>query len=122
MTRNNLSLHLSGGAAVLLLCAALFFGLQYPQTKDEAYAALQQEAVYVREGLMLGGRTIWKRLGESTASPGSADGEVLYDSEALPDRESAGLRGGAEALETGEGQASANPESSGESTMYYAQR
>ena len=34
------------GLSVLLLCAVLFFALQYRQTYDETYAALQQEAVF----------------------------------------------------------------------------
>ena len=34
------------GVSVLLLCAALFFGVQYRQTEEETYAALKQEALY----------------------------------------------------------------------------
>ena len=43
------------GISVLLLCALLFFAIQYRQTEDEVYDALQQEAVYAEKGLMLSG-------------------------------------------------------------------
>ena len=41
------------GALVLVLCTGLFFILQYVQTEDETYAALNQEAEYAEQGLMV---------------------------------------------------------------------
>ena len=43
------------GATVLVLCAALFFGLDYTHTKEEACEALRDEAVHAEQGLMLSG-------------------------------------------------------------------
>ena len=43
------------GALVLLLCAVLFFSLQYSQTVEETYDALKSEAVYAAAGLKTGG-------------------------------------------------------------------
>ena len=34
------------GISILLICAGLFFALQYKQTMDETYDALKGEAVY----------------------------------------------------------------------------
>ena len=47
------------GATVLVLCAALFFGLDYTHTKEEACEALRDEAVYAEQGLMLSGAPKW---------------------------------------------------------------
>ena len=43
------------GVSVLIVCAFLFFGMQYTQTKDETYKALRQEAVYAEQGLLING-------------------------------------------------------------------
>ena len=49
------------GISILLICAGLFFALQYKQTMDETYDALKGEAVYAAAGLEIGG---WNYLGE----------------------------------------------------------
>ena len=51
------------GATVLVLCAALFFGLDYTHTIEEACEALRDEAVYAEQGLMLSGMDYLKALG-----------------------------------------------------------
>ena len=43
------------GAATLLLCAGLFFGLQYRQILDDSYATLKQESHYVSKGIAKNG-------------------------------------------------------------------
>ncbi len=110
------------GILVLILCAILFFGIQYSQVKDEAYDALQQEAVYAEKGLMLSGETYLKSLDavdRVTLIDGS--GSVLYDSEyPLPVANQKDCPEVQAALTDGEGQGIRRSESSGETTMYYA--
>ena len=112
------------GIWVLLLCAVLFFGMQYTQIKEETYAALQQEAVYAEQGLMLSGTEYLAALGHVnriTWIDGS--GSVLYDSEfPLPIANQSSCAEVRSALETGEGQGIRKSESSGETTMYYARK
>ena len=43
------------GVSVLLMCAVLFFGLQYTQAREETYEALREEALYAVHGLSLSG-------------------------------------------------------------------
>ena len=107
------------GLSVLLLCAGLFFGMQYSQTEEETYVALRQEALYAEQGLMLNGSTYLKTLDDvNRVTWIAADGSVLYDSEtALPaDSQGDEVRS---ALEKGEGEAN-RPSEGGKSTMYYA--
>lgn len=112
------------GVSVLILCALLFFGMQYTQTKDETYKALQQEAVYAEQGLMLNGIPYLETLGDvNRVTWINTDGEVLYDSMfSLPLANEKDCPEVAEALKKGEGQGIRTSESSGESTMYYARR
>ena len=105
------------GMSVLLLCGALFFGLQYTQIKEETYAALQQESVYAEQGMLLSGTEYLEKLGD----PNREDGAVLYDSE-----EGTELPGQldceevSEARTTGEGQSIRKSEQDGVTAMYYA--
>ena len=112
------------GILVLILCAILFFGIQYSQVKDEAYDALQQEAVYAEKGLMLSGETYLKSLDAAdrvTLIDGS--GSVLYDSEyPLPVANQKDCPEVQAALAEGEGQGIRRSESSGETAMYYARK
>ncbi len=110
------------GISVLALCAALFFGMQYTQIKDETFKALRQEAVYAEQGMLLGGDGYLTTLDNTNRVTWiSADGEVLYDSEfPLPLANERTYAEVASALETGEGQSVRLSESSGVSTMYYA--
>ena len=112
------------GLSVLLLCGVLFFGMQYSQTKDETYDALQQEAIYAEQGVMLGGTEYLEVLDmENRITWIDQDGSVLYDSESLlssaNQSECPEVRA---ALDTGEGQCIRRSESSGESTMFYARK
>ncbi len=110
------------GLSVLLLCAALFFGVQYRQTEEETYAALGQEALYAEQGLMLSGLDYLKSLDDvNRVTWIAADGAVLYDSDCLPpDSDQSIFDEVRTAFETGEGHGSRMSESSGEPTMYYA--
>ena len=110
------------GILVLILCAILFFGIQYSQVKDEAYDALQQEAVYAEKGLMLSGDTYLKSLDAADRVTWiDGNGSVLYDSEyPLPVANQKDCPEVQAALAEGEGQGIRRSESSGETTMYYA--
>ena len=110
------------GMSVLLLCGALFFGLQYTQIKEETYAALQQESVYAEQGMLLSGTEYLEKLGDTNRVTWSReDGAVRYDSE-----EGTELPGQldceevSEARTTGEGQSIRKSEQDGVTAMYYA--
>lgn len=110
------------GALVLLLCAVLFFSLQYSQTVEETYDALKSEAVYAAAGLKTGGLAYLEGLENTKPITWIApDGSVLYDSE-YPDLrdDQSGYAEVQSAFETGEGQGVRDSASAGESTMYYA--
>ena len=112
------------GVLVLLLCATLFFALQYRQIMDETYLALKQEAVYAEHGLRLSGQHYLETLGEINRITWiTSDGEVLYDSEfSLPIPNQMHCAEVAAAAASGEGQGIRRSESSGSETMYYALR
>lgn len=112
------------GISVMLLCAVLFFGLQYREIYDETYAALQQEAVYAENGLRIGGKSYLESLGSVNRITWiAADGAVLYDNEFPGETANqADCPEVRDALAAGEGKGSRKSESSGESTMYYALR
>ena len=110
------------GMSVLLLCGALFFGLQYTQIKEETYEALQQESVYAEQGMLLSGTEYLEKLGNTNRVTWiREDGAVLYDSE-----EGTELPGQldceevSEARTTGEGQSIRKSEQDGVTAMYYA--
>ncbi len=110
------------GIFVLLLCAAVFFGLQYTQTKEETCAVLRQEAVYAAKGIEMSGERYLETLNnEHRITWIDGEGTVLYDSEFS---DSVGSRNDqpevTAALGTGEGQSVRRSESSGQPTMYYA--
>ena len=110
------------GISVLLLCALLFFAMQYRQSEDSTYAALQQEAGYACKGLMLSGAEYLDKLSDVNRITWiDQDGEVLYDSEVeLPIPNQKECREVACALSNGEGQSKRKSESSGKNSMYYA--
>ena len=110
------------GLLVLLLCGGLVFWVQYTQTMEETYAALQQEAVYAEQGMLLGGTDYLASLGRvNRVTWIDGEGGVLYDSEfPLPianQKECAEVQA---AMTSGEGRGIRRSESSGEDTMYYA--
>ena len=112
------------GLIVLVLCAVLFFALQYAQTKDEAVLALRQEASYVVSGVSVAGEEYLRSLDEENRVTWiAADGRVIYDSSlgdgAGNQRDTAEV---AAALAEGEGYAIRTSDSSGESVLYYALR
>ena len=111
------------GALVLLLCASLFFALQYAQTVEEAYAALKDEAVYAASGLKTGALSYLESL--ETINPITwiaPDGAVLYDSEGDDLDSQSGYAEVRAALEKGEGQSMRDSASAGVGTLYYAVR
>lgn len=112
------------GISVLILCAALFFGVQYSQVQDQTYAALRQETIYAEQGLSLSGVDYLKTLDNANRVTWIAgDGSVLYDSDyAMPVDNQLDCAEVQAALEEGEGQGTRRSDSSGKTTMYYAKR
>lgn len=112
------------GAMVLLLCAMLFFAMQYTQTMNETYLALKQEAVYAEHGLMMTGQAYLETLGEiNRVTWIDAEGNVLYDSEfPVPIANQLHYAEVSAALSAGEGQGIRHSDSSNSETMYYALR
>ena len=110
------------GVSVLLLCILLFFAMQYRQTEDGTYAALQQEASYAERGLMLSGVEYLESLGDINRITWiDAQGEVLYDSEITePIQNQKDCKEVAQAFLEKEGRSKRKSESSGKSSMYYA--
>jgi len=112
------------GVSVLIVCAVLFFGIRYTQTKDETYAALQQEAIYAEQGLLQGGVSYLETLGDVNRITWiDANGDVLFDNTySLPienEKEHAEV---SEAMRSGEGKGIRTSGNSGKSTMYYARK
>ena len=107
------------GALALLLCSGVFFGLQYRQILDDAYATLRGEANYAAQGVAQGGTAYLASLqGEEHVTWMDEAGTVRYDSQSasLPNQQDcAEVR---DAIQNGEGQAVRKSE--GSSTLYYA--
>ena len=112
------------GISVLLLCAALFFGLQFTQVQEETYNTLREEAEYLETGLALNGIDYFSALSDVNRITWiDAEGEVLYDSNyPLPIPNEKNSPEVSMALQTGEGQGIRKSASNGENTMYYARR
>ena len=112
------------GVSILILCAVLFFGIQYTQTKDETYATLRQESIYAEQGLLQGGKEYLETLGNANRITWiDADGEVLYDNEfPLPIENEKERAEVSEAMRSGEGKGIRKSGNSGKSTMYYARK
>ena len=113
------------GAAVLVLCAVLFFGVQYAQTKEETYAALRQEARYASRGVMISGEAYLSALDDdiNRVTWIASDGSVLYDSEFGTNiSNQKQYEEVSAALEEGEGHCIRKSVSGGTQTMYYAVR
>ena len=112
------------GILVLVLCAVLFVGLKYSQTKDETYSALKQDAIYVAGGVMLSGEDYLETLDTPDRITWfDADGNVLFDSEKGDFAADESARNEvAEAIKNGEGHGVRRSESSGNETMYYVVR
>ena len=112
------------GILVLLLCAVLFVGMQYAQTKEETYSALKQEAFYAANGVMLAGKNYLATLDTQNRITWIAvDGKVLFDSEFGENiANQSDYTEVKEAIKNGEGHGIRKSESSGSDTMYYAVR
>ena len=112
------------GVLVLIICGVIFFGVQYKQTVDETFAAMEQETIYVSEGLSLAGESYLEKLDDNNRVTWiDADGEALYDSEfgdELTNQKE--CEEVAEAFSLGEGKSTRKSESSGKTTMYYARK
>ena len=110
------------GMLVLVICALLFFGLQYRQTIEETYAALSQETSYAVSGLEMYGTDYLEALDDTNRVTWiDSGGEVLYDSDyPLPISNQSAYVEVSTALELGEGHGTRRSGSSGEQTMYYA--
>ncbi len=112
------------GIVVLLLCAGLFFGIQFTQTMESTYETLRQEAEYAEKGLMLIGQRYLESIGNTNRVTWiSKTGEVLYDNRVgdkiANQRDDPEVR---DALETGAGRSVRESGSIGERTVYYARR
>ena len=112
-------------ALALFSCALLFFGVMYRNYEDQAFSQLRAEAAAVSQGLNAqGGRYLDDFEPADRVTWVSSDGTVLYDSAApaqdLPAH--TGREEIAQALETGEGQASRYSQTLLQRTYYYARR
>ena len=111
------------GALALLLCAGVFFGLQYRQNLDAAYAALQQETHYVAHGINQSGAAFLENLdADKRITWIDEAGNVIYDSQnaALPNQ--GDLEEVRAAVQNGEGQSIRKSASEGVTNLYYALR
>ena len=110
------------GASVLMICAVMFFVVEYEQKLKETYEALKEEAQYAACGLELGGLDYLEGLENINRVTWIAgNGSVLYDSEFRSlDVNQGSYPEVHAAFQTGEGQVERWSDSSGESTLYYA--
>ena len=68
------------GISVLIICGLLFFALQFTGSRNDMRNALQKEAAYAEQGLMMNGTAFFDDLhlvGRITWI--DAAGEILYD-------------------------------------------
>ncbi len=112
------------GIVVLVLCAGMFFGIQFTQSVNSAYETLRQEAVYAEKGLALAGTDYLASLErDDRVTWIDENGDVLYDNrtgEGIPNqKDDPEVR---DAFETGTGHSVRKSGSVGERTVYYAIR
>ena len=122
MTRKIFAYSFALGAAAILICSVIFFSMQYTQTIEETYKALQGEASYAVSGLEVGGIRFLRSLENINRITWiDRDGSVLYDSE-YPDltANQAGFREVETALREGTGRGIRKSSSTGVQTMYCA--
>ena len=116
------------GLAIMVLCTALFVAVMASRHEDQVYQEMEETAVYVKRGMEESGGDYLSGLedleGGQRLTWITADGTVLYDSEADPaamenhaDREEV-----IQALEEGPGRVSTSPTPSLQKTLYYAVR
>ena len=69
------------GMAVLILCSAMFFGLQYRQNVDGTYNNLKENSVYVANGIAISGEDYLRTIDGSFGITWiDENGTVLFDS------------------------------------------
>ncbi len=109
------------GISVLLLCAVLFFGLQYTQIKEGTFSQLREKTAYAAAGLSVGGEDYLEMLDSTDRVTWiSAEGAVLYDSlETASHGDQRVFPEVAEALVNGEGESIRAAEDHG-SSMFFA--
>ena len=111
------------GLLSLLLCAALFFGLQYRQNLDEAATTLRQETLYVAQGIEKNGADYLKDLSsDKRITWMDADGMLICDTQSSALQDQSAYEEVRAAIETGSGQATRTSGSEGVTNMYYAQK
>ena len=111
------------GALALLLCAGLFFGLQYRQTLDEAYETLRQETYYVAQGVEQNGEDYLNNLASDKRITWMDEaGNALYDTHSADLPNQGSLAEVQSAQETGSGQATRWSGSENVMNLYYALR
>ena len=123
MTKKIFSYCFLVGAVALLLCAGVFFGLQFRQIMDDASVALQQETRYVAHGIEHNGIAYLESLdSEVRITWMDESGNVRYDTHGsqLPNQK--GLAEVQAAIQSGEGQAIRKSSSEGVTNIYYALR
>ena len=112
------------GIVVLLLCAGLFFGIQFSQNVAATHNMLREEVGYIENGLTLIGPEYFSSVGNANRITWiDENGEVLYDSQngsGLPSqKDDPEVR---DAFETGSGQSVRSSDSAGGRAVYYAIR
>ena len=123
MTKKIFSYAFLVGAVALLLCTGLFFGLQYRQNLDEAYATLRQETRYVAQGIENSGKAYLDQLeSDKRITWMDGTGNVLYDTQSLNLPNQGELAEVQAAIEGGTGQATRRSGSEGVTNLYYAVR
>ncbi len=123
MTKKIFSYCFLVGAVALLLCAGVFFGLQYRQIIDDSSAALRQEAVFVAHGVTQNGIDFLKGLdSEVRVTWMDESGNVRYDTQETQLLNQKDLTEVQAALQNGEGQAIRKSASEGVTNIYYALR
>jgi len=122
------------GISVLIICGLLFFALQFTGSRTDMRNALQREAAYAEQGLMMNGTDYFDNLKlDGRVTWIDASGEILYDhfgqSDSVQEEpdlpESAGQLECPEvqnAFKDGTGSAIRNSDLINRTAMYYAMR
>ena len=111
------------GLLCLLLCASLFFGLQYRRNLDEAAAALRQETLYMAQGIEMNGKAYLQGLPTNKRITWmDARGQIIFDSQPSALQDQSAYEEVRSAMSSGSGQAIRNSDSQGVTNMYYAKK
>ena len=112
------------GLLVLVVCAVLFFGMQYTHTVDETYETLRQETAFAEQGIILSGTEYLEKLDITDRVTWiGPDGNILYDSESGTDpAEPKKQEEIQEAFRSGEGQGTFRSDETREASLCYARK